>query len=668
MLDASGETIYGYDSRDQLISKATPQGTLGYSHDAAGNVESINTNTPDGASMTYTYDDLNRLDTVTGTNNQVIEYGYDEVGNLQHVALPNGVSTGYGYNAVNRLTTLTHFRAGQTIASYDYGLHATGHRRAVFENGGRTAAYDYDLLWRLKQESITGDPAGRNGQVSYNLDPVGNRLSRTSTVAGLASQSFGYDASDRVNGDTYDANGNTTTAPVSQPPGSAGAAPEPIRGTDSYDSQDRLTSRAGVGGAVQVLYNGDGHKVQESVTQYGITTVTTYLVDELNPTGYAQVVEEKTNGVLTRVYTYGHDLLSQDALVGNDWHLSYYGYDGHGSVRFLTNELGLATDTYDYDAFGTLLAIGGTSPNRYLYTGEQYDNALGLYYLRARYMSAASGRFWNADSYEGSNGDPANLHRYLYCANDPVNWIDPSGYWSLSDLSATQKIALSVGAIGAVRGGYGAYRHGADVLQGAVSGFAAGYLATFAIIKWPPSALLILPAGLIMTAEEFYRNITEGKWDLVGIDIALLVSGPRLTRYASEIRSVESLPPKTLPGPTLPEKIADTFTDSAYVNRQLATDTSFFKYHGVDNRTGRKFSWVTDQKYSSEAELRRALAIREDWGVSITRVSEFNVPKGTWISEGTAASQGAGFPGGAYQGVIQNLPRSWITRTNKAFR
>jgi hypothetical protein len=124
---------------------------------------------------------------------------------------------------------------------------------------------------------------------------------------------------------------------------------------------------------------------------------------------------------------------------------------------------------------------------------------------------------------------------------------------------------------------------------------------------------------------------------------------------------------KTLPGPALPTRIADTFADSAYVNRQLAEDTSFFKYHGLDNRTGRKFSWVTDQKYASEAELRSALAIREDWGVDITHVSEFNVPKGTWISEGLAAPQGIGYPGGAYQGVLQNVPRSWIIRTDPAF-
>lgn len=240
MLDASGETIYGYDARDRLTSKATPQGTLGYGYDAAGNLLSISSSTPEGAQMTYTYDELNRLDTVTASNAQTTGYGYDAVGNLQSVALPNGVVSGYGYNAVNRLTGLTISRGATMLNSYQYGLHPTGHRRAVTEASGRNSVYEYDALWRLRKETISGDAAGKNGQVAYGLDPVGNRLSRSSSVAGLTSQAFTYNANDRVNGDTYDANGNTKTAPASQPAGGVGAAPEPIRGTDSYDSYDRL--------------------------------------------------------------------------------------------------------------------------------------------------------------------------------------------------------------------------------------------------------------------------------------------------------------------------------------------------------------------------------------------------------------------------------------------
>lgn len=73
---------------------------------------------------------------------------------------------------------------------------------------------------------------------------------------------------------------------------------------------------------------------------------TTYLVDPNSPTSYSQVVEELQGGQVVRQYTYGSDLISQRQLINGQWTLSYYGYDGHGSVRFLTDASGAVTDTY----------------------------------------------------------------------------------------------------------------------------------------------------------------------------------------------------------------------------------------------------------------------------------------------------------------------------------
>jgi len=46
---------------DRITVKATPNGTLNYTYDAAGHVASIASANPNGTSMSYTYDDLNRL-------------------------------------------------------------------------------------------------------------------------------------------------------------------------------------------------------------------------------------------------------------------------------------------------------------------------------------------------------------------------------------------------------------------------------------------------------------------------------------------------------------------------------------------------------------------------------------------------------------------------------
>src|SRR5581483_9717740 len=78
----------------------------------------------------------------------------------------------------------------------------------------------------------------------------------------------------------------------------------------------------------------------------------------------------------------------------------------------------------------------GSTPNNYLFAGEQYDSALGLYYNRARYLDVRTGRFWGMDTYEGENGSPLSLHKYLYAAADPILWRDASGNTPLSDFSS----------------------------------------------------------------------------------------------------------------------------------------------------------------------------------------------------------------------------------------
>ncbi len=189
--------------------------------------------------------------------------------------------------------------------------------------------------------------------------------------------------------------------------------------TYTYDFLNSLTSATG---GITLVYDGDGNRVQETA---GGTT-TQYLVDDNNPSGYPQVVEEISGGAVQRTYTYGRALISQTQVSGTPT-TRFYGDDGLGSVRLLTDASGTKTDSYDYDAFGNVIASTGTTPNNYRFTGEQSDPNLGLYYLRARYYNAGVGRFWTRDTAEINPDDPRELNRYVYVANNPVNDIDPTG-------------------------------------------------------------------------------------------------------------------------------------------------------------------------------------------------------------------------------------------------
>ena len=139
------------------------------------------------------------------------------------------------------------------------------------------------------------------------------------------------------------------------------------------------------------------------------------------------MIDEVVGGAVTRQYTYGLQRISQNQVVSGSWTVSFYGYDGPGSVRQLSNASGTVTDTYNYDAFGNKISSTGSTPNNYLYRGEQYDSDLGLYYLRARYYNPLTGRLLGRDPEDGSPFIPATLHKYLYVGGNPVRYVDPTG-------------------------------------------------------------------------------------------------------------------------------------------------------------------------------------------------------------------------------------------------
>jgi RHS repeat-associated protein len=426
MVDVSGTTNYTYDDRDRLLTKQAPAGTLTYGYDAADNVTSIRSSNVDGTSFDYGYDDLGRLDRVIDNQNSpgITQYTYDDVGNLKTDLRPNGVKAEYTYSPLNRLTNLTIDKAGATFASYAYTTDKTGRRLSLTESGGRTYTYTYDETYKLTREVMAGDPdPAKNGTVNYTYDAAGNRLSRISSLPGIPSANTAYDVNDRRTDESYDANGNARV--------SSGHS-------YVYDFENRIKSADG--GAVRIVYDGDGNLASKTVG--GVTT--RYLVDEVNATGYSQVLEEVVNGEVQKRYTYGHSIISQRQKINGVWTTSFYSMDGHGSVRQLTNTDGVVTDTYSYDAFGKLISQTGSTPNVYLYSGERFDPDLGLYHLRARYYNADHGRFTSMDPFPGFMEEPLGLHKYLYVHADPVNFVDPLGLAEAVERSLLARIWTQV--------------------------------------------------------------------------------------------------------------------------------------------------------------------------------------------------------------------------------
>jgi RHS repeat-associated protein len=81
------------------------------------------------------------------------------------------------------------------------------------------------------------------------------------------------------------------------------------------------------------------------------------------------------------------------------------------------------------------------SSNPYRYAGYRYDEAIGLYYLMARYYDPNIGRFITRDTFHGFETDPLSISQYAYTKNNPVMYIDPDGHnpiiWAVLRLLVT---------------------------------------------------------------------------------------------------------------------------------------------------------------------------------------------------------------------------------------
>ncbi|MEN6374978.1 MAG: RHS repeat-associated core domain-containing protein, partial [Smithella sp.] len=65
----------------------------------------------------------------------------------------------------------------------------------------------------------------------------------------------------------------------------------------------------------------------------------------------------------------------------------------------------------------------------YTYTAREYDYETGLYFYRARYYDPKAGRFITKDPISFAGGD---VNLYNYVKNNPLNWIDPWGFHSIT--------------------------------------------------------------------------------------------------------------------------------------------------------------------------------------------------------------------------------------------
>ena len=182
----------------------------------------------------------------------------------------------------------------------------------------------------------------------------------------------------------------------------------------TYDAFNRTVKVETFDGNVQVnRYDAEGlrHEMEENGR----------LVRFIFHKGEAVAEQEENSNVIRLIR--GSELIARSSDSESARTYYHYASDEMGSTTHIVDENGNIQNRYAYDAWGKITVKEEAVPNRFTYYGQQIDPITQQYYLRARFYNPVLGRFTQEDTYRGDG-----LNLYAYCANNPVYYVDPSGF------------------------------------------------------------------------------------------------------------------------------------------------------------------------------------------------------------------------------------------------
>ena len=488
--DSARATRYFYDIDKRLIMSVRPDsGNVSITYDTAGcgcggTTARIHSVTFDRGTQTYSYDTLERLQTVVTPENDSLVYWYDGSlltnvtksksdqhgihyyydGNFrvtdQELWLPdtNGIDYDklieFGYDQDNLLTTIVPYDQTSNCLS------ASGPALSIFRDGntGRVIGSSLGNV----NTSQNYDPSGALSyfetdfggssifQTSYQRDSL-NRISILTEVnqGKMTVKKYAYDIVGRLSqvwcNDTlisiysYDPNGNRI----------ARWTPTKVD-SGKYDAQDRMLSY----GNAQYIYSKNG-ELQKKIAGTDTTSYTydyfgnllsvrlpngdliEYIID-----GQNRRIGKKINGSIVKrwIYAGGLSPVAELDSAGNltaefvgslmikNGNMYQLVTDHLGSVRLVVDvNSGNIVQQMDYDEFGNVISDSNPDFQPFGYAGGLYDGQTKLVRFGARDYDASVGRWIVKDPIK-FGGRQTNLYDYVNL--DPINIIDPSGLFA----------------------------------------------------------------------------------------------------------------------------------------------------------------------------------------------------------------------------------------------
>ncbi len=424
-----------YDELNRVKTKApTGQPTVTTVYDIAGRVSTVSTpvvaGDPSSGTFTNFYDTAGRFYKEQYPDGLSVIHVLDANGNITKTTYPDGYFVDRVYDELNRMTDIKLNGSGSSAVQFQYDA-LSRRTKLVYENGC-TTNYAFEVDNDLS--SLLHNFVGSNVQFNYSFDSA-NQMA---------------------------------THRVSDPANFRWTPPAPA--TTTYGTANNINQYPTVGGTAQT-YSTDGCLTNDGTFKYEFNTermmtrvrnagtnaiIADYLYDPALRQRQKNVGGVKTNyyyagfqrladydgsagtpGTLLNRYVYGagmDEILIQITAGGTK---TYYHSNHQGSVIATTNSSGAVLNRYTYGPFGESAALTGTTHG---YTGQRYDSETGLYYYKMRQYSAKLGRFLQPDPI----GMVGGINLYAYVGNSPLSGSD----------------SLGLAADGGNSGGGGGYSYG----------------------------------------------------------------------------------------------------------------------------------------------------------------------------------------------------------------
>ena len=153
-----------------------------------------------------------------------------------------------------------------------------------------------------------------------------------------------------------------------------------------------------------------------------------------------------------------HEVTSNSTSPSSSTSKTKYIHKDHlGSIDIITDESGALIAKFEYSPFGERISDADFKESFGRgFTGHKHYETFGLIDTGGRYYIPSIGRFASADPFVQSPDNLQSLNRYSYVQNNPLNNVDPSGFFIKKLFKAGTKFVKSIA------------NAGRDIIQGGI--------------------------------------------------------------------------------------------------------------------------------------------------------------------------------------------------------